>query len=655
MRALCASRPAGDGALLVELRRIQARARRPVRRRLEPVPGCRELPAGFAEARHALVGTAVLQGSPRSWRTRSSAPYKYLLRIVVDGGVRDATAMRSGGSPSTTRSARRAPATLEEFLRRRGNISATSEALYVHPNTLRQRLRRIAELSGLDLRRDDWLMVEIAVKMVKLQQALGSDARRPDAAAAHAARGGVRHRAGAAAAGRSRAAPAEGGAHGIRPTPLARGHPQGLGGPRHRVLLRAVRRHVRTAEREAVPGRAISTTRRRRRGVRRVRGRRDRPGAERPRHRRDPRLGELHAGPLAAEPRALRVRRDGRGRGVAVLPADDPAHACSRSAKEKGSSSRWGSSSSTSSSSSTRTGRSRSRTATTRSRSPATTSPGLTRRYDFLTTVSRYCNDLGWGNYANDHEDANGQFEQNFTYDDALDELRPRDLLPLHGPHARGAARDDRDVHAEAVLEPDRQRLPLPHVALGRRHEPLPRRGRPARARALGDRVPLHRRAQEARARVQRGHRADRQLVQAAQARHDDERRDVVAGVDLVRLQQPHADAPHPGPGADRGPHDRRLLQPVSRRRRRARRRARRDRATASTPASRTRRTCTRSPTRSCARAGSDAARRTCSTRRGSSSATSAPRRRSAGAATRTTSTTSSASSATSGTATTSR
>jgi glutamine synthetase len=45
---------------------------------------------------------------------------------------------------------------------------------------------------------------------------------------------------------------------------------------------------------------------------------------------------------------------------------------------------------------------------------------GLTRRYDFLTRVSRYCNELGWGNYANDHEDANGQFEQNFTYDDAL-------------------------------------------------------------------------------------------------------------------------------------------------------------------------------------------------------------------------------------------
>jgi glutamine synthetase len=45
---------------------------------------------------------------------------------------------------------------------------------------------------------------------------------------------------------------------------------------------------------------------------------------------------------------------------------------------------------------------------------------GLTRRYDFLTTVSRYCNEMGWGNYANDHEDANGQFEQNFAFDDAL-------------------------------------------------------------------------------------------------------------------------------------------------------------------------------------------------------------------------------------------
>ena len=45
---------------------------------------------------------------------------------------------------------------------------------------------------------------------------------------------------------------------------------------------------------------------------------------------------------------------------------------------------------------------------------------GVTRMYDHLTSVSRAMNDLGWGNYANDHEDGNGQFEQNFAYADAL-------------------------------------------------------------------------------------------------------------------------------------------------------------------------------------------------------------------------------------------
>ncbi|OMQ15530.1 type III glutamate--ammonia ligase, partial [Modestobacter sp. VKM Ac-2676] len=45
---------------------------------------------------------------------------------------------------------------------------------------------------------------------------------------------------------------------------------------------------------------------------------------------------------------------------------------------------------------------------------------GLTRMYEHLTAVSTAMNSLGWGNYANDHEDGNGQFEQNFAYADAL-------------------------------------------------------------------------------------------------------------------------------------------------------------------------------------------------------------------------------------------
>jgi len=45
---------------------------------------------------------------------------------------------------------------------------------------------------------------------------------------------------------------------------------------------------------------------------------------------------------------------------------------------------------------------------------------GLTRMYEHLTAISDAMNALGWSNYANDHEDASGQFEQNFAYADAL-------------------------------------------------------------------------------------------------------------------------------------------------------------------------------------------------------------------------------------------
>jgi glutamine synthetase len=45
---------------------------------------------------------------------------------------------------------------------------------------------------------------------------------------------------------------------------------------------------------------------------------------------------------------------------------------------------------------------------------------GVTRMYDHLTTISAAMNTLGWSNYANDHEDGNGQFEQNFQFADAL-------------------------------------------------------------------------------------------------------------------------------------------------------------------------------------------------------------------------------------------
>ena len=44
----------------------------------------------------------------------------------------------------------------------------------------------------------------------------------------------------------------------------------------------------------------------------------------------------------------------------------------------------------------------------------------LTRNLDFVSQVARNITALGWDNYATDHEDANGQFEQNFQFADAL-------------------------------------------------------------------------------------------------------------------------------------------------------------------------------------------------------------------------------------------
>jgi glutamine synthetase len=51
-----------------------------------------------------------------------------------------------------------------------------------------------------------------------------------------------------------------------------------------------------------------------------------------------------------------------------------------------------------------------------RSAMPCYDARALTRMYDHLTSVARLQSELGWSNYASDHEDANGQFEQNFRY-----------------------------------------------------------------------------------------------------------------------------------------------------------------------------------------------------------------------------------------------
>jgi putative methionine-R-sulfoxide reductase with GAF domain len=66
--------------------------------------------------------------------------------------------------------------TLEEYLRTRTSIAATARALFIHPNTLRQRLGRIERLGGLNLDSDDLLSLELALKLGRLRRSAGSGA-----------------------------------------------------------------------------------------------------------------------------------------------------------------------------------------------------------------------------------------------------------------------------------------------------------------------------------------------------------------------------------------------------------------------------------------------------------------------------------------------
>lgn len=176
VRALVRVPPGGIERLVAGIRRIHAQLPTPVAVGLSSeCSGLAGLAGGFEEARQAMLGSIVVAGTPSVVGYEELGAYKYLLRIAAEGGARDATV--EAVARLAEYDAQRGSSllqTLEEFLRRRGSISSTSEALFVHPNTLRQRLRRIADLTGIDLRQDDWLMVEIAVKLVRLRATPGT-------------------------------------------------------------------------------------------------------------------------------------------------------------------------------------------------------------------------------------------------------------------------------------------------------------------------------------------------------------------------------------------------------------------------------------------------------------------------------------------------
>jgi DNA-binding PucR family transcriptional regulator len=66
-------------------------------------------------------------------------------------------------------------ATLEQYLADRRVGTATARKLFIHANTLRQRLERIEKLTGLKLADEDLLSLELAIKLVRLRRAAGAE------------------------------------------------------------------------------------------------------------------------------------------------------------------------------------------------------------------------------------------------------------------------------------------------------------------------------------------------------------------------------------------------------------------------------------------------------------------------------------------------
>jgi len=123
----------------------------------------------YREARDAATIAHALLRDGGAIAYSQVGAYRYLVQIGVDDAPRDR--MRAAVDLLIDYDRRRRTAlldTLERYLSERRSVIESARALYIHPNTLRQRLGRIEELTGLDLNEDDLLSLELAIKLARL-------------------------------------------------------------------------------------------------------------------------------------------------------------------------------------------------------------------------------------------------------------------------------------------------------------------------------------------------------------------------------------------------------------------------------------------------------------------------------------------------------
>jgi len=128
-----------------------------------------EASRAFREARDAATIGRALLGDGGAIAYSELGAYRYLVHIAAEDAPRDR--MRAAVDLLIDYDRRRRTAlvdTLERYLAERPSVSELARELYIHPNTLRQRLGRIEELTGLTLDEDDLLSLELAIKLARL-------------------------------------------------------------------------------------------------------------------------------------------------------------------------------------------------------------------------------------------------------------------------------------------------------------------------------------------------------------------------------------------------------------------------------------------------------------------------------------------------------
>jgi len=126
---------------------------------------------GFAEASEALQMGQHLNREGGVTHFNDLGVYRYLYKIARMDDLRDMYQDQVGRIASyDRRKGTDLLGTLETYLECAGNLTRTSHRLFVHRNTLIQRLERLQSLCEIDLQeRSNWLTLQVAIKVFKLR------------------------------------------------------------------------------------------------------------------------------------------------------------------------------------------------------------------------------------------------------------------------------------------------------------------------------------------------------------------------------------------------------------------------------------------------------------------------------------------------------